>query len=103
MEQLRVVHSLTPLQSTVLRVMAVRGNRYAPFEAATMAAYGAVMKTIDPTSGGSVDVSGAQQALAALQDKALVWRAARGVYALEEPGLVDLMREAGLLEAVPPA
>jgi hypothetical protein len=102
-EQLRVIHNLTPLQSTVLRVMAVRGSQYAPFEAATMEAYGAVLKTIDPKSDGNVDVSSAQQALSALQDKALVWRAARGVYALEETGLADLMRQAGMLEAVPAA
>ena len=39
-----------------------------------------------------------QQALAALQDKALVWKAARGVYALEDTFLADLMRQAGMLD-----
>ncbi|MCY1270052.1 hypothetical protein D9M68_184970 [compost metagenome] len=102
-EQMRVVHSLTPLQSTVLRVMAVRGNSYAPFEATTMDAYSMVLKSIDPRSDAKVDVSGAQQALAALQEKALVWKAARGVYALEETGLIALMDQAGMLAAVPVA
>ncbi|WP_042875729.1 ATPase [Cupriavidus necator] len=102
-EQMRVVHSLTPLQSTVLRVMAVRGNSYAPFEATTVDAYNMVLKSIDPGSDAKVDVSGAQQALAALQEKALVWKAARGVYALEETGLIALMDQAGMLAAVPVA
>ncbi|MGO4156992.1 ATP-binding protein [Cupriavidus sp. YAF13] len=102
-EQMRVVHSLTPLQSTVLRVMAVRGSNYAPFEAATMEAYDAVLKAIDPGADARVDVSNAQQALSALQDKALVWRAARGVYALEETGLASLMQQAGMLTPVPAA
>lgn len=102
-EQMRVVHSLTPLQSTVLRVMAVRGSNYAPFEAATMEAYDAVLKAIDPGADARVDVSNAQQALSALQDKALVWRAARGVYALEETGLASLMQQAGMLKPVPAA
>ncbi|WP_416047131.1 ATP-binding protein [Cupriavidus basilensis] len=102
-EQMRVVHSLTPLQSTVLRVMAVRGSNYAPFEAATMEAYDAVLKAIAPGADARVDVSNAQQALSALQDKALVWRAARGVYALEETGLASLMQQAGMLKPVPAA
>ncbi|QOT82090.1 ATP-binding protein [Cupriavidus basilensis] len=102
-EQMRVVHSLTPLQSTVLRVMAVRGSNYAPFEAATMEAYDAVLKAIDPGADARVDVSNVQQALSALQDKALVWRAARGVYALEETGLASLMQQEGMLKPVPAA
>lgn len=93
---LRVVHSLTPLQSAVLRVMAHRGEAYAPFEAETMAAYATVLK------GEKVETSGVQQALSALQEKALVWRERRGVYALEESSLADLMRAAGMLEEVPP-
>ncbi len=83
--------------------MAVRGSNYAPFEAATMEAYDAVLKAIDPGADARVDVSNAQQALSALQDKALVWRAARGVYALEETGLASLMQQAGMLEPVPAA
>lgn len=49
------------------------------------------------------DVPGVQQALLALQEKSLVWRAARGVYALEEASLSELMAADGLLAAVPPA
>ncbi|WP_454739186.1 hypothetical protein [Cupriavidus necator] len=68
-----------------------------------MDAYSMVLKSIDPGSDAKVDVSGAQQALAALQEKALVWKAARGVYALEETGLIALMDQAGMLAAVPVA
>ncbi|QUN32083.1 ATP-binding protein (plasmid) [Cupriavidus sp. KK10] len=100
-EQLRVVHNLTLPQSTVLRVMAVRGEKFAPFEAATIESYNAVLQATSPNVDAKIDVSGAQQALAALQEKALVWRAARGVYALEETGLATLMASAGMLDDVP--
>ena len=43
------------------------------------------------------DTANVQQALIALQDKSLVWRAARGVYALEDTFLAELMRNAGML------
>jgi hypothetical protein len=42
-------------------------------------------------------VPNVQAALEALQNKALVWRAAHGEYALEEQGLADLMKGGGLL------
>ena len=38
-----------------------------------------------------------QQALTALQEKALVWRAARGIYALEDASLRDLLEQEGML------
>jgi hypothetical protein len=96
-EALRVVHSLTPLQSAVLRVMAVDGADYAPFEQDTIERYQTVLKAIAPTARIEPDTSNVQQALVALQEKALVWRAARGVYALEDSFLAELMAEAGLL------
>lgn len=101
-ELLRVVHSLTPLQSAVLRVLAARGNDYAPFEANTMAAYQEVLQATGQSADARADVPGVQQALLALQDKALVWRAARGVYALEESSLSELMAADGMLAVVPP-
>lgn len=81
--------------------MAVRGEKFAPFEAATIESYNAVLQATSPNVDAKIDVSGAQQALAALQEKALVWRAARGVYALEETGLATLMASAGMLDDVP--
>jgi hypothetical protein len=97
-EALRVVHSLTPLQSAVLRVMAGAGSDYAPFEARTMDRYRATLAAIAPDAKVEPETNNVQQALAALQDKALVWKAARGVYALEDSFLADLMRSAGLLD-----
>lgn len=96
-EFLHVIHSLTPLQSAVLRVMAKRGASYAPFEEATLDAYQVLLRT---TKGrdAKADVSSVQQALVALQEKALVWRAARGVYAIEESSLTDIMEHDGLLD-----
>lgn len=96
-EALRVVHSLTPLQSAVLRVMAAAGADYAPFEAQTMARYRQTLATIAPGATVEPETNNVQQALVALQDKALVWKAARGVYALEDSFLADLMHQAGML------
>lgn len=97
-EILRVVHSLTPLQSAVLRVMAMAGADYAPFEAQTMARYRATLAAIAPGARVEPETHNVQQALLALQDKALVWKAARGVYALEDTHLAELMRQAGMLD-----
>jgi hypothetical protein len=94
-EQLRVVHSLTPLQFAVLRVLAGKGQNYAPFETATLRAYQRLLDTVAPDS--TADVPNVQQALTALQEKALVWRASRGIYALEDASLRELLEQAGLL------
>lgn len=96
-ELLRVIHSLTPLQSTVLRVLAASGADYAPFETETMDRYQKVLDVIAPNGQVRADVPNVQQALSALQDKALVWRAARGIYALEDVATADLLRQHGLL------
>lgn len=98
-EQLRVVHSLTPLQSAVLRVMASNGTHYAPFETETLAAYQKMLDVIAPDSSTRADVPNVQQALTALQEKALVWRASRGVYAIEDASLRDLLEQEGMLTA----
>ena len=96
-DALRVVHSLTPLQSAVLRVLASAGAAYAPFEQATMERYRAVLATTAPDYKVEPDPANVQQALSALQEKSLVWRATRGVYALEDLFLAELMGKAGLL------
>lgn len=93
-----VIHSLTPIQSAVLRVMAASDQRYAPFEAATLEKYRKAMQLSGQAPDeAKVDVPGVQQALIALQEKKLVWRAARGVYAVEEKHTVDVLRAEGLL------
>jgi hypothetical protein len=99
--QRKVIHSLTPIQLAVLRVMAASGNDYAPFEAATMDKYRRAMQLagLQPEDV-KADVPGVQQALIALQEKKLVWRAARGVYAVEEQSVIDLLLAGGLLEGL---
>ena len=93
-----VIHSLTPVQSAVLRVMAASDQRYAPFEAATLEKYRKAMQLSGQAPDElKVDVPGVQQALIALQEKKLVWRAARGVYAVEEKHTVDVLNAEGLL------
>jgi len=94
---LKVVRALTPLQGSVLRVLATQGEDYSPYAAATMSAYTEHLARLDPDSAVKVDTPNVQSALEALQSKSLVWRAAHGEYALEEQGLVELMRASGLL------
>lgn len=99
--QREVVRSLTPIQSAVLRVMAATDQHYAPFEADTLEKYRKALQLAgQPPEDIKVDVPGVQQALIALQDKKLVWRAARGVYAVEEKSLIDLMKADGLLDGL---
>ena len=97
----KVIHSLTPIQSAVIRVMGSMGENYAPFEAPTMALYAAAMAHAGIAENDiKVEVPGVQQALIALQEKNLVWKASRGVYAVDEHVIVDLLRADGLLEGL---
>ena len=89
------------LQSAVLRVLAARGNKFAPFEAPTHADYLSVVQATSPGHAITPDDSNVQQALVALQDKSLIWRAARGVYLLEEASLAQLLADEGFLDVVP--
>lgn len=97
---LKVVASLTPLQGAVLRVMIQQGEAYTPYAAATLEACREQLRSSG--SATRVDVPNVQAALEALQHKALVWRAAHGEYALEEPGLAELMAARGLLRPSAP-
>ena len=99
--QMDVIHSLTPIQSSVLRVMAATKENYAPFEAATMEKYRKAMTLAGlAIDDAKADVPGVQQALIALQEKKLVWKAARGVYAIEEQNIIDLLRASGQLDGL---
>ncbi|MPQ70674.1 MULTISPECIES: ATP-binding protein [unclassified Pseudomonas] len=100
-ELMRVVHSLTPIQSAVLRVMAAAGSDYAPFESQTMALYDvALLAAGIAPDVAKAEITGVQQALVALQEKKLVWRAARGVYAVEEQSVVAALESEGLLQGL---
>jgi hypothetical protein len=96
-DTMRVVHSLTPIQFAVLCVLAAAGEKYAPFESATLEKYRTAARRV---SGDEVAIEtpAVQQALAALQEKSLVWKASRGVYAIEDVALVELLRGHGYLE-----
>lgn len=98
-DALRVVRSLTPIQSAVLRVLAASGAEYAPFESATIEKYKRAVEQAGD-AGVNVEVTAVQQALVALQDKGLIWRASRGVYAIEDGTLTELLRQQGLLEGL---
>src|SRR5471032_3585853 len=101
--QRKVIRSLTPIQSAVLRVLAAMKEAYATFEAATMHAYRAALESAGTAQDDiKVDVPGVQQALIALQDKKLVWKASRGVYAIEEQSLADILQTDGLLQGLSP-
>jgi hypothetical protein len=88
-ETMRVVHALTPLQTAVLCVLAESGTNYRPFEAATLEKYREALKAAGESAeaAAKIDVPSTQAALQALQDKSLIWRASRGVYALEDASL----------------
>ena len=97
----KVLHSLTPIQAAVIRVMAAMGEDYAPFESPTMDMYAtAMMQAGIEGKARSIEVPAVQQALIALQEKKLVWKASRGVYAVDEQVIVDLLEEAGLLQGL---
>lgn len=97
--QRKVIRSLTPIQQAVLRVMAAAGKKFAPFEAATLDKYRIAMQSTGlPAEEMKIDIPSAQQALYALQEKKLVWKAARGVYDLEEQSLKDILAAEGLLK-----
>ena len=65
------------------------------FETGTLCAYQNLLDATAPNTATKADVPNVQQALTALQEKALVWRASRGVYALEDIALRDLLAQAG--------
>jgi len=92
-EALRVIRALTPLQSAVLRVLAAAGKAFRPFEAATLARYREALNAAgeDSDTVVKVDVASVQAALQALQEKMLIWRAARGVYDLEDGSVRDVL------------
>lgn len=94
---LRTIRSLTPIQAAVLKVMAASGTDFAPFEAATLDRYQQAMRSSGSKEFKRMEVTNVQQALTALQEKGLAWRAARGVYAIDDPLTVEVMRASGML------
>ena len=93
---LDLVRSLRPLPSAVLREVASRGRDYAPFEGRTMKRYARWLERIDAAHTIEPSATNVQAALKSLKQRGLVWRASRGVYALEEMQLAELMRGDGM-------
>lgn len=97
----KVLRGLTPIQSAVIRVMSAKGDLYAPFEAPTMELYAKAINLAGLNSDNvNIEVTNVQQALIALQDKKLIWKASRGVYAVDEHVIIDLLRSDGLLDGL---
>lgn len=99
---LEMIGRLPTVASAVARVMATVDKTRAGFDAATMAAYSAVVRRIDPGWDGPVGVDHVEQALEMLAQRRLVWKSTLGVYMLEDPVVAVAMRRAGLLDRVPP-
>lgn len=92
---LHQVNSLPPLQAAVLNVMAKAGAGFAPFRPHTVEQYVKTCSvlTLDEVK---IDDSAIQYALEALRTKSLIWRSARGVYAVEDSQHVTwLLGESG--------
>ncbi len=94
----RATVELTALQAAVLREIAAAGKAFAPFEGATLERYATSLADLPAQNRPAVSASSVQKALNRLQELELVWRSRRGVYALEHPQLVALMRREGLIE-----
>lgn len=77
---------LTNVQKAVLRVMSEKGRNFAPFTDDSMEAYRRV------TGEESLGRTTVQAALDALREKGLVWRSARGVYALEDESWAEWIK-----------
>ncbi len=77
--------SLTPLQQAVILRIAEATVGFAPFSSASLAAYAG-------GTGTPVSPSEAQAAIEVLRGRNLVWKSARGSYALEDQELGEWLR-----------
>jgi len=82
----RSFDGLSPIQQAVLGRLAQEGDAFAPFTKDALADYAAKV-------GEAVSTASAQSAIDALREKNLVWKSARGTYALEEADFADWYRE----------
>lgn len=72
---------LTAMQRSVMHLVAEKGAGFAPFTKETL-------KLVGERIGKPVSASAMQSALDGLRDKGLIWRSGRGLYAVEDQGLV---------------
>ncbi|MBK9441366.1 MAG: ATP-binding protein [Comamonadaceae bacterium] len=80
---MQIFDNLPTLQAAVMQTMAEMGQDFAAFKRPSMARYAAIcsQRTCESVNVESTSV---QYALDALRDKQLVWKSARGVYAIED-------------------
>lgn len=86
--------ALTDLQKAVLEVMIDRASSkepFSPFTEATIQAVGRVLAELG--SDSQAGVPAVQGAMDALREKDLIWRSSRGVYALEDQGIIDWFKQ----------
>ncbi len=76
---------LTPLQQAVVERLAVEGPQSAPFSAPALQVYADVV-------GEAVEPPAVQAAIEALRQKNILWRSARGQYALEDQGMAEWLK-----------
>ena len=77
--------AMSALQKAVLTRLMEEGDRFAPFTAASLAAYSAAL-------GEAVETPAVQTAIEALRQKNIIWRSARGAYSLEDRGMIEWFR-----------
>ncbi|MEI8397456.1 MAG: AAA family ATPase [Rhodospirillaceae bacterium] len=81
---------LSPLQRAIAERLAAEGARAAPFSGTALEAYADAV-------GETVEAPAVQTAIEALRQRNIVWRSARGQYALDDQGMAEWLttRSAG--------
>lgn len=87
MEQFEIAFgALEPLQKAVLIRLIGQGEKFSPFSAESMAAYGKSM------GGAPPNAAAVQKALVALREQSIIWQPARGNYVLEDADMAVWFR-----------
>jgi hypothetical protein len=84
------VAGLTELQQAVLEIMVRRGKDFSPFTEDSMKAYREIL------GQENLATHTVQSALDGLREKNLIWRSARGAYALEDESLAQWFGQRGV-------
>ncbi|MET3120690.1 hypothetical protein AAKU67_000268 [Oxalobacteraceae bacterium GrIS 2.11] len=91
-------NGLPAVQAAVVVVMAWMGDDFAPFRPQTIQYYSTVFKQLSGTKMPDAKESNIQYALEALREKSMIWKSARGVYAIEDTQHRTWLREEFTLE-----
>jgi hypothetical protein len=85
--------ALSPIQQAVLEVALKDGDHFAPFTKLSREIYGKL-------SGETVDASAVQRAIEALSERGLIWKSARGQYALEDQAMREWFESRAIIDPV---